>query len=88
MRLSLSLFAMACLSHRKNLLAQESFSRQEQMDWQSTGGEGAQVALLQSPILPTALHSKSKTTRFENAKNRALTNHIPVIRGQNLRKTR
>jgi hypothetical protein len=55
------------------------------MDWQSTGGAGAQVALLQSPILPTPLHSKPKIPRFENAKNRALSNHIPVIRGQNLR---
>jgi hypothetical protein len=81
MPLSLSLFAMACLFHRKNLLAQENFPRQEQTDRQSTGGEGAQVALLQSPILPTALHNKSKTTRLENAKNRALTNHIPAIRG-------
>ena len=42
------------------------------------GRLGAQVALLQSPILPTAAHSR--LTR-KNFKISPLTNHIPVFWG-------
>jgi hypothetical protein len=36
--------------------------------WQSKDGQGARVALLQSPILPAVPQSKSKITTLENPK--------------------
>src|ERR1700731_3273478 len=43
------------------------------------GRLGARVALLQSPILPAAVQDTSRENIFEAF---PLTNHIPVIRGQ------
>jgi hypothetical protein len=69
---------MACTSIQKKTLGVSKY--RERMLVQSKDDWGAQVALLQSPILPnrnTILQQKLPS------QNRPLTNHIPGICGFN-----
>src|SRR5258708_31860500 len=73
--MSLSLLTMACEAFQKKNFWPEPRLRPEADASAIHGRLGAQVALLQSPILPVAHNDKSTTLKFKFP----LTNHIPVL---------